>query len=81
MHILPKGFVRIRHYGILSTTGKKKYLVTIRTQTGTVKLKEKREPIKLGQCPACKKGTLVTVAIFQDRAPPEHLIQQVRQQN
>jgi hypothetical protein len=81
MHILPRGFVRIRHFGILSTTGKKKYLVTIREQTGSVKLTIKREPIKLGKCPACKKGTLVTIVIFQDRGPPGHLINHINQQN
>jgi len=80
MHVLPKGFVRIRHYGILSTTGKKKHLITIRSQTGTVKLKEKREPSKLGQCPACKKGALITIAIFQDRGPPKHIINKLNQQ-
>lgn len=36
MHILPKGFVRIRHYGILSSSGKKRHLSNIRKQTGTV---------------------------------------------
>lgn len=80
-HILPKGLVRIRHYGILSTTGKRKYQVAIREQTGTVKLKDKREPIKLGLCPTCKKGKLLTIAIFQDRGPPKHLISQISQQN
>ncbi len=34
MHILPKGFVRIRHFGLLSSTGKKKYLTLVRAQTG-----------------------------------------------
>ena len=81
MHILQKGFVRIRHFGILSTTGKKKYQVIIREQTGEVSLTIKREPIKLGRCPACKKGTLVTIVIFQDRGPPEHLIHQLNQLN
>lgn len=80
MHILPKAFVRIRHFGILSTTGKKKYLISIREQTGSVTLTVKREPTKLGVCPACGKGQLVTIAIFQDRGPPKHLIQQINQQ-
>jgi Putative transposase/Transposase zinc-binding domain len=34
MHILPYQFVRIRHYGILSSTSKKKNLPIIRQQTG-----------------------------------------------
>jgi len=80
MHILPKGFVRIRHFGILSTTGKKKYLATIRNQTGTVILTIKREPIKLGLCPKCQKGKLVTIVTFSsDRAPPAHLLASINQ--
>lgn len=82
LHILPRGFVRIRHYGILSTTGKKKHLVSIKKQTGTVRLTIKREAAKLGRCPTCKKGKLITIAIFSnDRAPPKHLIHQVYSQN
>ncbi len=80
MHILPKNFVRIRHYGILSSTGKKKHLITIRRQTGEVRLLVKRGPILAGFCPVCKKGKLVTIAIFQDRGPPGHLIRQLNQQ-
>lgn len=33
MHILPKGFVRIRHYGILSSTAKKKGCCLYKTTT------------------------------------------------
>ena len=80
MHILPKAFVRIRHFGILSATGKRKYQATIREQTGSVKLQIKREPIKLGACPSCGKGRLVTIAIFRDRGPPKNLFHQIRQQ-
>src|SRR5690606_1151887 len=32
LHILPRGFVRIRHYGILSSTGKLKSIPAIREQ-------------------------------------------------
>ena len=80
MHILPKNFVRIRHYGILSSTGKKKHLITIRRQTGEVRLPVNRGPIMAGLCPVCKKGKLVTIAIFQDRGPPVDLIRQLNQQ-
>ncbi|MCC6599339.1 MAG: transposase, partial [Crocinitomicaceae bacterium] len=34
MHILPKGFVRIRHYGILSSTAKRKKLPQIKAHFG-----------------------------------------------
>ena len=82
LHILPKGFVRIRHYGILSSTGKKKYLPMIREQTGTVALEIKREPLLLGICPSCKQGKLVTLMVFDPgRGPPGHLLGQIKNQN
>ncbi|MFT7160728.1 MAG: hypothetical protein ACI9GZ_001904 [Bacteroidia bacterium] len=75
MHILPKGFVRIRHYGILSSTGKRNHLEGIREQTGKVNLIIDRKPIQRGICPYCKQGKLATIAIFQERGPPRHLIE------
>lgn len=82
LHILPKGFVRIRHFGLLSSTGKKKYLPLIRSQTGTILPFTDREPIKLGRCPCCKKGRLVTLAFFKNgRSPPQYLLAQLHQQN
>jgi len=80
MHILPKGFVRIRHYGILSATGKPKYLPAIRMQTGKVTITIKRAPIKAGLCPKCKKGKLITLITFWDRGPPKHLTNKIDQQ-
>lgn len=77
-HILPKRLVRIRHYGILSSTGKKKYLETIREQTGPVELPEKRPALQAGHCPSCKTGSLVTIATFtRGRAPPQYLLDQI----
>ena len=81
LHILPKGFVRIRHFGILSTTGKKKYMEVIHEQTGIVKLAINKEPLMLGLCPSCKVGRLQTIAIFNDRGPPGYLLAQINRQN
>ena len=75
MHILPKGFVRIRHYGLLSVVGKRKHLDTIREQTGVVTLPTERAPVQPGLCPYCKKGRLQTIAFFDGRGPPKHLLQ------
>ena len=44
IHILPKGFVRIRHYGILSSTAKKKAAVCIKQQLPEVPLPIKTRP-------------------------------------
>lgn len=71
LHILPKGFTRIRHYGILSSSHKKKYKHLIDEQLGQVALKEKA-PASLHQiCPACKKGILETIYVFDGRGPPK----------
>lgn len=72
MHILPKGFVRIRHYGMLSSTSKKEKLTVARDQTGevTVEVPEKASCIRT--CPACKKGKLITVEVFDERGPPSN---------
>jgi hypothetical protein len=80
MHILPRGFVRIRHYGMLSSTGKRKHLESIREQTGKVDLVIDRGPVLLGLCPYCKQGKLVTISVFRDRGPPRHLLEQITKQ-
>ena len=74
LHILPKGLVRIRHYGILSSTCKKKLLASIREQVGEVKLTITRAPVQHGICPSCKKGHLEILCVFDGRGPPEHWI-------
>ena len=76
MHILPKGFVRIRHYGILSSSSKYRCGQTIKAQLPPVKtpayLKPaaKAQPYNPKQCPCCKKETMQTVLFFKNRPPP-----------
>lgn len=72
LHILPKGLVRIRHYGILSSTCKKKLLDPIRKQVGKVVLSIERKPLLHRICPACEKGQLKTIYTFDRRGPPQH---------
>jgi len=73
LHILPKRFIRIRHYGILSSTLKQVVLRELHEELGIVVL-EQKEPIKHGICPYCKKGELVTIMTFDNRGPPKRLI-------
>ena len=80
LHILPKGFVRIRHYGFLSSTGKAKYLPSLKDQLGKPKLKKKIASLHL-VCPSCKKGRLVTLCTFDSRGPPKRWIEQLTNQN
>jgi hypothetical protein len=76
-HILPKRFVRIRHYGILSNAVKQASLTVIREQLspGIEKYKP-REPLinaslpVQATCPCCKKGRMQHVMDFDHRGPP-----------
>ena len=73
LHILPKGFTCIRHYGILSSGWKKEKLPTLQKTLDTLPIqpKEEQAPLHLGRCPSCKKGKLITVMTFGERGPPK----------
>ena len=84
LHILPKGFVRIRHFGILSATRKADYRelqVSMGVTPSPVNKKRTRKSWKeicrqqLGYdpdlCPHCKKGRMVVIERFLPaRGPP-----------
>lgn len=74
LHILPKGFTRIRHYGLVSSAWKKEKLPALQLMLG-----DKKQPIvaleqsvnsRLNKCPTCKVGSLVTLLVFDKRGPP-----------
>jgi hypothetical protein len=78
LHILPKGFVRIRHYGICSSSSKVKSAVIIKKQLPAPKpklidlmTKAAPEPYNPKQCSCCKKETMETLMRFKTRGPPE----------
>src|SRR5690606_16160736 len=75
MHILPKRFVKIRHYGFLSSTWKRLKLKNLQQNLG-IQLKEKL-PSKTFQpkCSCCKVGNLVTIATFDLRGPPSWFLE------
>lgn len=62
MHILPKGFVRIKHYGIYSSSTKEKSAMVIIAQVpasgraAAAINKSDPQPYNPKQCPICKKG-------------------------
>lgn len=74
LHILPKRFVRIRHYGILSSTRKKNTLPVIKAQTpqSTLAKGEVRELKTFDPklCPCCKTATMITIELLPKRGPP-----------
>jgi len=74
LHILPKSFVRIRHYGILSSTAKTKAIAKIRRLLPARKNKKAKPlatPYNPLQCPCCKKETMMHIINFNQRGPPK----------
>ena len=71
LHILPKGFTKIRHYGILSSSSKTKFRKLIDQELGKVTFqRNKKEVSKHRLCPKCRKGHLITLSTFEQRGPP-----------
>jgi len=70
LHVLPKGFTRIRHYGILSSSCKKCCKEIIDEQLGSVALPNIEKKVVHRICPCCKTGTLITISVFDERGPP-----------
>lgn len=73
LHVLPKGFTRIRHFGILSSSWKKVKLPELQKllSEGKTASVTNKPPLQHRKCPSCKKGTLETVLLFDQRGPPE----------
>jgi hypothetical protein len=79
LHILPGGFVRIRHFGFLSSRAKPRLLPLLMTQMGkafvplTKPQKREMATIRLGldlsTCPCCKAPAMVTVCCFIRAGP------------
>jgi Putative transposase/Transposase zinc-binding domain len=68
-HILPLRFVRIRHYGLLSSSWKRGKLQALQTALKVIR----KGPVgktMLRRCPCCKTGTLITLEVFGKRGPP-----------
>jgi hypothetical protein len=83
LHILPKGFTRIRHYGFLSSSWKKDRLPLLQLQlvdknlipSPSFEIKEKSVH---RICPSCKKGALITLLSFDSRGPPTNYQQTIK---
>lgn len=78
MHILPKAFVRIRHYGILSSSSKKETIPAIKAQLPEKILPPVEERVLTTYhptlCPCCKTNTMMVVEVFHRRGPPKELL-------
>ena len=74
LHILPKGFVRIRHYGILSSRRKAVSIPRIMLQLlGRVitLIRHIRSKAPEVLCPCCKIALMKTILRFDHRGPPK----------
>jgi hypothetical protein len=66
-HILPKGLMRVRHFGFLANCCRRKKLDVIRRQLPDLAEQkaddETKHPVKCWPCPACKAGVLMLMSI------------------
>lgn len=77
LHVLPRGFHRIRHYGLLAGSSRSASLARARTLLGVAPEPDDADPEPpVDPCPPCPccGGTMVVIATFgrwgQPRAPP-----------
>ncbi|TAJ85094.1 IS91 family transposase [bacterium] len=81
LHVLPEGFMRIRHFGFLANRSKQQALTQCRKLLGlnpalpeipnksTQDLMRELTGTDLSRCPCCKKGTMVIVAELPKHHP------------
>ena len=77
LHVLPKGFHRIRHYGLLASAGRRAKVARVRALLAVPPVVEPTEPVELTEpqppCPCCG-GRMIIIETFQrwmqPRAPP-----------
>lgn len=80
LHILPRGLVRIRHYGILSNAAKNETIPLIRSLLPEKKIKKKEgakpEYFNPRKCPCCKKDSMIKLITVKHRGPPTDSLKQ-----
>ena len=74
IHILPKRFVKIRHYGFLSSTWKRKKLKLLQVKLMVVLSQKQENKQSFRKCNCCKTGNLHTIVVFDERGPPKFYI-------
>ena len=68
LHVLPKGVMRVRHFGFLANACKRKRLALIKDQLSSVPAKAEDTSVELGcqwLCPQCKESYLQFVGIIK----------------
>jgi hypothetical protein len=69
-HILPNRFVKIRHYGFLSSTWKRKKTKAFTRKIASKGIRKSKKEAVLPKWPYCKTGNLYRIAVFDQRGPP-----------
>jgi hypothetical protein len=80
LHILPKNFVRMRHYGILSSYWKRKKLTKLQEKLNFKPVINKIQT-KNHLCPKCKNHTLEIIFKFDERGPPSNWRKLIKMHN
>jgi hypothetical protein len=77
LHVLPKGFHRIRHYGLLASATRKANVARVRQLLAVPPAAEPDEPVELTEprprCPCCGGHMIITETFqrwMQPRGPP-----------
>ncbi len=60
VHVLPKGLVRIRHFGLFANRRRETALARCRQLLGAVACADRPEPTNQARCPACS-GTMLVI--------------------
>lgn len=87
LHILPKRFVRIRHYGVLSSTAKRgkfekvKQALKDRVKSRKKKQITERKIFNPNVCSVCKKESMIRIMDFDFRGPPALILQSLSKQS
>ena len=81
LHVLPDGFMRIRHFGFLANRAKKRAVPQCRKLLGlhpalpqlpkrsAHELLRQLTGIDISRCPSCKQGTMIVVAELPKISP------------
>jgi hypothetical protein len=87
LHILPPGFMKMRHYGFLASRNKPKLKVLQLSMGVSTEKKSKRTWQEISSsrlnfdvdaCPCCKTGKMIRILSFEANAPPSHFIEQIK---
>ena len=89
LHVVPKGFMRIRHYGVLGNRCRTPRLATCRRLfaqpaptpwvcASAATLMHRLIGLDITRCPQCHQGRLVRIATLSPLGPPQWVPQAVR---